>query len=109
MGFNIGNAAKYVWRAGLKGDHREDLAKAVFYIDRAIEGAHGVPRGGTGDQTLLRYAERMLQEPGFVSSAVFHLATAVVHGELTHLSAVRNMITHARLHPTERIHVNARS
>jgi hypothetical protein len=34
--FNIGNAIKYLWRAGLKGDLAEDLRKARWYIDREI-------------------------------------------------------------------------
>jgi hypothetical protein len=37
--FNIGNAIKYLWRAGLKGDSAteiQDLQKAVFYINREI-------------------------------------------------------------------------
>lgn len=37
MGFNLGNALKYVWRAGLKGDAVEDLRKARFYIDDEIK------------------------------------------------------------------------
>ena len=36
-GFCIGNAIKYLWRAGLKGDAVEDLRKAVFYIEREIK------------------------------------------------------------------------
>jgi len=36
MNFNIGNAVKYLWRAGLKGDTLEDLKKAHWYIDREI-------------------------------------------------------------------------
>lgn len=35
--FNVGNAIKYLWRAGLKGDPFEDLEKAQFYIAREIE------------------------------------------------------------------------
>jgi hypothetical protein len=34
--FCIGNAIKYAWRAGLKGDALEDLKKARWYMDRAI-------------------------------------------------------------------------
>lgn len=36
--FNVGNAIKYLWRAGLKDDqkHVEDLKKARFYIDDEI-------------------------------------------------------------------------
>lgn len=32
MNFNLGNATKYIWRAGLKGEAIEDLEKAQFYI-----------------------------------------------------------------------------
>jgi hypothetical protein len=32
MNFNRGNAMKYLWRAGEKGDAIEDLRKAVFYL-----------------------------------------------------------------------------
>lgn len=35
-GFCIGNAIKYLWRAGLKGDAVEDLKKARWYIEREI-------------------------------------------------------------------------
>ena len=36
--FNIGNAFKYLWRAGIKDDKRqiEDLQKAIFYINDEI-------------------------------------------------------------------------
>lgn len=34
--FCVGNAIKYLWRAGLKGDAVEDLRKARWYIDREI-------------------------------------------------------------------------
>ena len=38
MTFCVGNAMKYLWRAGLKGDqHLEDLKKARWYIDREIQ------------------------------------------------------------------------
>lgn len=36
MGFNLGNAVKYIWRADLKGDAAEDLRKAVWYLEREI-------------------------------------------------------------------------
>lgn len=36
MGFNLGNAMKYIWRADLKGDAVEDLRKACWYIAREI-------------------------------------------------------------------------
>lgn len=52
MNFNLGNAVKYLWRAGLKNypkqaaseaandtrkKHIEDLKKAVWYVNREIE------------------------------------------------------------------------
>ena len=40
MNFNLGNAIKYVWRAGLKGDERkaiEDLQKAIWYLEDEVD------------------------------------------------------------------------
>jgi len=34
--FCRGNAIKYLWRAGEKGDEIEDLRKARWYVDREI-------------------------------------------------------------------------
>ena len=37
MNFNLGNAIKYIWRAGLKSeDASTDLEKARWYVDREI-------------------------------------------------------------------------
>lgn len=36
MGFNLGNAIKYIWRADLKHDAIEDLKKARWYLDREL-------------------------------------------------------------------------
>ena len=53
MTFNAGNAVKYLWRAGLKGNdaedkrakHVEDLRKAAWYVNREIE---RLTKGGEG-------------------------------------------------------------
>lgn len=37
QGFVIGNAIKYLWRADYKGNKLEDLRKAAWYVNRAIE------------------------------------------------------------------------
>ena len=37
LGFNLGNAFKYIARAGKKWDKIEDLRKAVTYLNREIE------------------------------------------------------------------------
>ena len=41
--FNIGNAFKYLWRAGLKDGNTEiqDLQKAIFYINDEIKRLEG--------------------------------------------------------------------
>lgn len=36
LDFNLGNAIKYILRAGKKGDRKEDLEKASWYISRSI-------------------------------------------------------------------------
>lgn len=43
--FNVGNAIKYLWRAGLKDEAKtiEDLKKAVFYINDEIARLEGLP------------------------------------------------------------------
>jgi len=43
MGFNVGNAIKYLWRADLKGNALEDLEKARWYCDREIARRKGKP------------------------------------------------------------------
>ena len=38
MNFCLGNAIKYIWRAGLKTDDKvEDLEKAKWYLEREIQ------------------------------------------------------------------------
>ena len=36
MSFCLGNVMKYIWRADLKNNAMEDLAKAKWYLDREI-------------------------------------------------------------------------
>jgi hypothetical protein len=37
MGFNLGNAIKYIWRADEKGNDIQDLEKAAWYINDEIK------------------------------------------------------------------------
>ena len=41
MGFCLGNAIKYIWRADLKGKDIEDLKEAAWYINREIKRRQG--------------------------------------------------------------------
>ena len=36
LGFSLGNAIKYILRAGKKNDYKEDLQKAIWYLQREI-------------------------------------------------------------------------
>lgn len=42
LNFNLGNAVKYISRAGRKGDKIEDLRKAIQYIEFEIEELEGI-------------------------------------------------------------------
>lgn len=37
LGFCLGNAVKYILRAGKKGNKKQDLEKAVWYLNRELE------------------------------------------------------------------------
>lgn len=39
LGYNLGNAIKYILRAGKKDDRAVDLKKAVWYLEREIKNA----------------------------------------------------------------------
>lgn len=45
LGFALGNAVKYISRAGKKGDAIEDLLKARWYLDHEIERLRGGSKG----------------------------------------------------------------
>ena len=47
MGFNLGNAVKYIWRADLKGNAIQDLEKAKWYIEREIAKRSKTKQPGT--------------------------------------------------------------
>lgn len=44
MGFNLGNAVKYLWRCDLKWDTIEDMKKAIWYIEREIKRRQGMEK-----------------------------------------------------------------
>lgn len=37
LNFNIGNALKYLWRMDNKGSHKQDIEKALWYLDREVK------------------------------------------------------------------------
>lgn len=42
LNFNVGNALKYILRAGKKGDRNTDLNKAIWYLQREADRKDGV-------------------------------------------------------------------
>jgi hypothetical protein len=36
LGYNLGNVVKYITRADLKGNRKQDLEKALWYLNREI-------------------------------------------------------------------------
>jgi len=61
MGFNLGNAIKYVWRADLKGSSLEDLRKAIWYIDREIQKREGQSMRGANLEAIRNELKTPLQ------------------------------------------------
>lgn len=59
MNFNVGNAVKYLWRAGSKGDVVEDLRKSAWYVEREIARVRALagPREGVEDGRTVDVAE----------------------------------------------------
>lgn len=55
--FNVGNAIKYLWRAGRKGDVLEDLRKAEWYVAREIKRLErqAKPEWGSSSENPLRW------------------------------------------------------
>ena len=43
LGFRLGNAVKYILRAGKKGQAIQDLRKAVWYLEREITASARLP------------------------------------------------------------------
>ena len=62
MNFNLGNAIKYIWRAGLKENAVQDLEKAVFYLNDEIARLGGVPARQERERAA-RIAESIAIDP----------------------------------------------
>ena len=41
LSFNTGNAIKYILRADKKGNQKQDLLKAIWYLEHEINKLHG--------------------------------------------------------------------
>ena len=54
MNFCLGNAIKYIWRAGLKEDAVQDIEKAIWYLSREIYRRKKEKLNGEYDETAER-------------------------------------------------------
>ena len=45
LGFNLGNAIKYILRAGHKDAYEQDLKKAIWYLEREISSNKNISKG----------------------------------------------------------------
>ncbi len=70
--FNLGNAIKYLWRAGLKCDELTDLKKAHWYLGREANrlAKIGDRSGYAFPQGFVRAAERVCIGDGDVRSVL---------------------------------------
>lgn len=67
LGFNLGNAYKYLARAGKKGDRAEDLRKAAWYLRRDGEFKRLAGRGAS--TTVVPIAVRKMADRVLVAGA----------------------------------------
>ena len=67
MGFNLGNAIKYIWRADLKNDAIEDLKKAVWYLQDEIKKRENQSKG---DIKLIQGIDRIKVDWGIMYNVI---------------------------------------
>ena len=78
--FNIGNAVKYLWRAGDKGGPeklREDLEKALWYIQDAIDNNERFFAGDVNGDLLDKWSEA--EPPGRRQKAITQILSGRYH------------------------------
>ena len=84
MGFCLGNAVKYIWRAGDKGDALTDLRKARWYLDREIARLSTeapVAAQGDGSQSVDAAAPLDVSSQNCTPAAVVSAAGVAFSGE----------------------------
>jgi|TARA_E500000331_G_scaffold80664_1_gene76180 hypothetical protein len=61
LNYHLGNAIKYICRAGYKDDYAKDLIKAIHYLENELE---NVPSKQSGDRISpsVRYTELLESE-----------------------------------------------
>ena len=57
LNFHLGNAVKYITRAGYKDSKKEDLIKAIHYLENELEHTINTTATGPGISEVLPYPE----------------------------------------------------
>src|ERR1700752_3875413 len=72
MTFCSGNALKYVWRCNAKGRTREDLQKALWYVNREAEHPY-ITRAVVPDDVMLAAEKVVKAEPSHRIKLIYQL------------------------------------
>ena len=68
LNFHLGNAIKYICRAGYKDSKIQDLEKAIHYLENELEHAENLSiRSGEGIPIPIQYKKQDLEREPFVS------------------------------------------
>lgn len=76
MGFCLGNAVKYLFRYKDKGNPTQDLEKALWYIDRAMDSPRLTSPAVDCAEWICSLAEWYLYEKNEIAKAVLLIALA---------------------------------
>lgn len=76
--FDIGNSVKYIWRCGEKGNHDQDIDKALYYARDAHSMTGGLVVSERQHNANLELAKRFsdAEKDARVGRAVVHLTVA---------------------------------
>ena len=67
LNFHLGNAVKYIARAGYKDSKKEDLIKAIHYLENELEHTINTTATSTGVSEVLPYPQFKDSNPAFNS------------------------------------------
>ena len=65
LNFHLGNAVKYIARAGYKDSKKEDLIKAIHYLENELEHTINTTAASTGVSEVLPYPQFKDSNPTF--------------------------------------------
>tara|TARA_R100001530_G_scaffold75471_1_gene53025 strand:+ start:1339 stop:1701 length:363 start_codon:yes stop_codon:yes gene_type:complete len=65
LNFHLGNAVKYIARAGHKDSKKEDLIKAIHYLENELENTINTTATSTGVSEVLPYPQFKDSKPTF--------------------------------------------